>query len=108
MVVRILATPHPDVRIIWEAHDIYNAAREPNLDQGLGAGVVIVDAKKLLSREWEVHLLHILREANSCAHFMAKHGARNLAEICIRENPPPGLSALLLADSMGTRYHRGD
>ncbi|KAG6762614.1 hypothetical protein POTOM_033127 [Populus tomentosa] len=72
------------------------------------AGVVIVDAKKLLSREWEVHLLHILREANSCAHFMAKHGARNLAEICIRENPPPGLSALLLADSMGTRYHRGD
>lgn len=71
-------------------------------------GVVVVDTKKLLSREWEVHLLHILREANSCADFMAKHGARNLAEICIRENPPPGLSALLLADSMGTRYHRGD
>jgi hypothetical protein len=50
MVVRILATRHPDVRIIWEANDvciynskclslatgqIYNAAREPNLDQGL-------------------------------------------------------------------------
>ena len=46
-------------------------------------GVVIVDTKKLLSREWEVHLLHLLREANSCADFMAKHGARNLAEICM-------------------------
>jgi len=66
-------------------------------------GAVIVDIKELLSKEWEVLLLHTLREANSCADFMAKHGARNLAKICIWENPPLGLRALLLADSTDTK-----
>ena len=54
-----------------------------------------------LYRNENTTLMHVLREENMCADFMAKEGshARCSAHwIC----PPPGVESLVLRDKLGT------
>ena len=39
-------------------------------------GVIIEDIRSLLQREWEVKLVHVFREGNLCADYLAKLGTR--------------------------------
>jgi hypothetical protein len=45
-------------------------------------------------------MFHTLRKANSCADDVAKLAAKSDSDLCIWENPPPGVCPLLLFDSL--------
>ncbi|XP_057443830.1 uncharacterized protein LOC130735982 [Lotus japonicus] len=62
--------------------------------------------KDLLQREWEVHRFHLLREGNAPADYLAKLGATTAMGMEVWTTPPTGISALLLADAMGTEFLR--
>jgi len=55
--------------------------------------------KKLLARDWQVHLLHTLLEGNTCVDCLAKMGARNLEAYTPIVVPPVGISLLLSIDA---------
>ncbi|CAJ2666519.1 ribonuclease H [Trifolium pratense] len=67
---------------------------------------IIVSIKELISRDWAVSFVHIYREANQCADFMAKLGANAMDCFGIFPEPPACLASLLLSDAMGTPYTR--
>jgi ribonuclease HI len=67
---------------------------------------LVTNIKAMLRRDWRVVLLHTLREGNSCADFLAKHGANSNDNYVSLANPPVGLNLHLLADASGTWFSR--
>jgi ribonuclease HI len=67
---------------------------------------ILHNIQELLARDWQVHLLHTLREGNACADYLAKMGARNLEAYNRIIAPPVGISLLLLADASGVSFTR--
>ncbi|XLT77189.1 hypothetical protein HN873_033463, partial [Arachis hypogaea] len=56
--------------------------------------------------EWDVIIYHVMREANSCADFLAKIGSSSSYAFSLMNRPSPELTHLLLADSMSVLYSR--
>lgn len=83
------------IRLLNEANTLYHL---------YGNEVALL--RKLLQRNWQVHISHIYREGNSCADWFAKTGARNNADFTVCRNPPTDLGPLLIADANGTRFVR--
>lgn len=62
--------------------------------------------RDLIQRDWEVRLLHTLREGNACADRLAKADASQGLDFCLLQDPPLELVPLLLADAVGTSVLR--
>ena len=61
---------------------------------------------ELLSRDWEVRLSHVFREANGVADFMASL-AKGLSIRCHKfQSPPVGISGILYCDRIGIGQNR--
>lgn len=60
----------------------------------------------MLSKDWEVHLNHTLREGNQCVDYLAKMGARGISSLVLLEKAPTGMDSMLLADAMGVVFVR--
>ncbi|KAK7269582.1 hypothetical protein RIF29_22314 [Crotalaria pallida] len=67
---------------------------------------IIASIVDVVRRDWSVMFSHTLREGNQCADFLAKKGACMDANMEVFESPPPGLSNVLLADSMRVPFPR--
>ena len=53
---------------------VLNWLTNSNLNYPTNIMPLIYDCKNLLEQEWEVHMQHVFREANSCADALAKRG----------------------------------
>ncbi|CAN0918448.1 hypothetical protein LINGRAHAP2_LOCUS30868 [Linum grandiflorum] len=69
-------------------------AKDSSLDHQHGA--LVMQFKDLCSRQWEVHLSHIYREANSAADYLANLGHSFTYGLHILDSPDRGLSHWLL------------
>ncbi|XLT60596.1 hypothetical protein S245_053503 [Arachis hypogaea] len=67
---------------------------------------IVEEIHRFMLLEWDVIVYHIMREGNSCADFLAKMGSSSNSTFSLMMNPPPELTALLLADSKGVLYSR--
>ena len=65
-----------------EIHHLYNAA--------------ICEIRELLSRDWEVSLVHVFREANFCANFLARAGSAGADSILLWQDPRREYALFLL------------
>ena len=71
---------------------------------------LILDCKWLLSREWELHVKHIWREANSCADLLAKRCTSQLEKEVLYDTYPTFSWQCLYWNYMGfvsSQSHRG-
>ena len=63
--------------------------------------IVILHIRDALHGNGNITLVHVLREQNMCADFMAKEGSR--PRCSARWNcPPPDMESLILRDKLGT------
>ncbi|KAK2376467.1 hypothetical protein QL285_077249 [Trifolium repens] len=67
--------------------------------------VLIQDIKDLVAN-YNLSLLHTLREGNQCADILAKKGATSDAALVIHSTPPVDLLAQLRTDALGTFFPR--
>ena len=70
---------------------------------------LIMQIKNMVSREWEVEILHVYREANCVADWLANFGlTRELLDrgADIITDPPSGLYTLLYYDLIGSTVPR--
>ncbi|KAJ1434076.1 Ribonuclease H-like superfamily [Sesbania bispinosa] len=65
-----------------------------------------VRVRALLDRDWNVEVVHTLREGNQAADFLAKKGTLELSSFILLHDPPVELRDTLLADSLGTSFVR--
>lgn len=67
---------------------------------------VIASISAVLHQEWEVAMIHTLREGNASADFLARLGAMEDDRWRLWEAPPPGLSPLLNSDAARVAFVR--
>jgi hypothetical protein len=67
---------------------------------------ILNNINDFLNRDWHVSLLHTLWEGNTCADFLAKHGAISNEAYSSIANLPDGLNLSLLADASETWFSR--
>ncbi|XLR04880.1 hypothetical protein HN51_059755 [Arachis hypogaea] len=67
---------------------------------------IVEEIHQFMLLEWDVTIYHVMREANSCADFLAKIGSSSSYAFSLMNRPPPELTHLLLADSKGVLYSR--
>lgn len=67
---------------------------------------LIEGIQELLRRDWEVWLLHTLREGNSSADALAKLGAAQSERLVVLSTPSAAIGPLLLADAMRVPHLR--
>ena len=60
---------------------------------------LIKEIQILLTRNWIVRFSHVLRSGNTCADFLARHGAMAAMEFVQWDSPNDALQLLLLRDS---------
>ena len=72
-----------------------------NEDYPMEFSNLILDCRWLLSRDWEVHVKHIWREANSCPDLLAQRGASQSEMEVLYDTYPTFLWQCLYWDSMG-------
>ncbi|KAF7821947.1 ribonuclease H [Senna tora] len=65
-------------------------------------GAIIEDIQVMFQTYPRWRITHVLREGNQCADFMAKLGSSNDEEYVVWEDPPDGISLMLLADRIST------
>lgn len=63
---------------------------------------LVADINSLINRAWQVDMGHTLREGNTCADFLAKHGTLQEESWCEWRYSPLWISLELLADALGT------
>lgn len=62
----------------------------------------------MLARDWEASLVHVYREANMCADFLAKKGvAGSSYSLIVLEDIPDCLVNSISADRLGSLSMRG-
>ncbi|XVF29674.1 hypothetical protein REPUB_Repub15cG0142300 [Reevesia pubescens] len=64
-------------------------------------GRLVAAIQELLCRDWYCQVVHIYREANQCADWLAAFDTNPPTGLLVLEDPPEGLYPLLLADSNG-------
>ena len=62
---------------------------------------LILDCRWLLNRDWEAHVKHMWREANSCADLLAERGASQSEREILYDTCPAFSWQCLYWDSMG-------
>jgi ribonuclease HI len=67
---------------------------------------ILNNIKDIMKRDWQVLLIHTLREGNACADYLAKQGASHTDVYSSIAIPPVGLNLALLADACGTCFTR--
>jgi ribonuclease HI len=67
---------------------------------------ILNNIKDIMKRDWQVLLIHTLREGNACADYLAKQGATHTDVYSSIDIPPAGLNLALLADACGTCFTR--
>lgn len=67
---------------------------------------MLTNINKVISREWNVALIHTLREGNSCADWLAKIGASSDTDLVIYDRCPSQMAPLVLADAIGVVHLR--
>ncbi|CAN0880995.1 Putative ribonuclease H protein At1g65750 [Linum grandiflorum] len=67
---------------------------------------LVMQFKELYSRQWEVHLSHIYREANNAADYLANLGHSFVYEMHILDSPDRDLSHWLHYDLIGVSLPR--
>ena len=72
-----------------------------NEDYPMEFSNLILDCRWLLNRDWEVHVDHIWREANSCADLLTKKGISQSESEVLYDTCPTFLWQFLYWDSMG-------
>jgi hypothetical protein len=77
-----------------------------SVDEWHHYAAIINNIKDNMNRDWQVSLLHTLREGNTCADFLAKLGATSNEAFSSIAIPPVGLNLSLLADASGTWFPR--
>lgn len=60
----------------------------------------ISGVQELLLREWEVDVVHTLREGNAAADFLAKQGAGQMEKLVVLRSPPEALQHKLREDAI--------
>ncbi|CAN0899547.1 Putative ribonuclease H protein At1g65750 [Linum grandiflorum] len=79
-------------------------AKDTKLDHQHAA--LVLQFKELCSRQWEVHLSHIYREANNVADYLANLGHALSYGMHIFDSPDRGLSHWLHYDLIGVSLPR--
>lgn len=85
----------------FDALDIVNLFNANENLQLHSFAKVVIEIAELLNQNWIVKLLHVFRETNACANFLAKLGVRSSQPWKTWLDPPPLLGSLLLKDSLG-------
>ena len=67
---------------------------------------LISDCRNLLARAWEVHVLHVYREANACVDALAKRGARLHHVLSIYSSCPSFVYVCFVRDMAGLGSNR--
>lgn len=62
---------------------------------------LIWEIKGFSQNEWEVQLVHIYREGNMVADFMANYGFDSVNSYVLFEYPPPGARKFLMYNMLG-------
>lgn len=70
------------------------------------SGPLLHVIKELLTRDWNVSLQHVYREANHSADFLANLALSVPVGIHVHESPPVGLNVWLQHDMYGVSYTR--
>lgn len=85
-----------------EAVSLVNTAA---LQHHLYAGIIF-DIRSLLGWDWTASVLHVLREANQVADFLAKAGSRSQQSWSVVVSPPREFSNLLQVDASSVAFPR--
>jgi hypothetical protein len=93
------------VSSVFNSRTTIKLITEP-VDEWHHYAVILNNIKDILNRDWHVSILHTLREGNTCADYLAKHGANNNEVFSSIAIPPAGLNLFLLADACGTSFLR--
>ena len=67
---------------------------------------LICDCRNLLAREWEVHVLHVYREANACADALAKRGTHQYHVLSVYSSCPSFVYVCYVRDMAGLGTNR--
>lgn len=67
---------------------------------------IIKNIKDFLDRDWNVDVLHTLREGNACTNHLTKIAARGTLRLVDLASPPPSLDFHLLANASGVEFLR--
>ncbi|KAJ1405483.1 Reverse transcriptase-like [Sesbania bispinosa] len=62
---------------------------------------IIYEVKVMLTRDWNVELVHTLREGNQAANLLAKKGISDGNPFIMLQDPPEDMRDCLSADSLG-------
>jgi hypothetical protein len=62
--------------------------------------------KRLLEGPWEVHIVHVFREANRCADMLANIGCEGIEGIEFFEEPPTRVRQIVDDDIRGVSFPR--
>lgn len=68
--------------------------------------VLLWEIHNLLARDWNVEVLHTLREANKSADALAKIGANQREWLLVVSSPPAALCVSLRAEAMRLLHRR--
>ena len=60
----------------------------------------------MISRDWDVTITHVFREANACADKLTHLVVGQDEEFYVFEDPPTNLGPLLLTHAMDVTYSR--
>lgn len=60
---------------------------------------IIFNIKGIVSRDWNIRLVHTLCKGNAFTDLLARFGASSDSSWSVLEHPPPSLGPLLLADA---------
>ena len=67
---------------------------------------IILAIQQLLSKDWEVKIQHIYREANACADWLSKVAYQMPLGLHLLDHCPLALFHLLVADTVGVSWPR--
>ncbi|KAF3973662.1 hypothetical protein CMV_002931 [Castanea mollissima] len=67
---------------------------------------ILNDCKHLAPQIPRIRFSHCFREASRCTNFMARKGSHQNEDLCLFENPPMGVYALLDFDKSGLYINR--
>lgn len=68
---------------------------------------LIHSIQEVLARDWFVRLLHLHREGNRSANWLAKKGREGLLKWPLWERAPPELAMVVAKVTTRTVFHRG-
>ncbi|GKV16390.1 hypothetical protein SLEP1_g27041 [Rubroshorea leprosula] len=69
-------------------------------------GVLIDDCRAMMTQIPNLHLNHVLREANTVADGLAKKGAKSESPFVVLDQCPPDLCNVLFSDIIGNKVPR--